>query len=296
MTINTWSEVLTLSFKNLWLGVMGFVPNLVVAIVVVLIGWGIGSLFGKVVAQIIKALKIDEALRKAGVEDFLNKGGLGLNSGSFLGGLVRWFVILVFLIGAFEILHLSQVTAFLRDILGYLPQVIVAVLMLIAAGLVADAMKKIVLSSAMTAEVSSAGFLATVTKWVIWIFAIWVAAAKASTRRKELRSIDKMKSLLASYILQDFLDRNRELIESEIASYQLEQSRRALVKAGTPTEGVDHAIEVAERARATGLGGASKSYLSKRRRALREARLRAAVPGGLRQERSPVEGGRTEEP
>lgn len=178
MTINTWSEVLTLSFKNLWLGVMGFVPNLVVAIVVVLIGWGIGSLFGKVVAQIIKALKIDEALRKAGVEDFLNKGGLGLNSGSFLGGLVRWFVILVFLIGAFEILHLSQVTAFLRDILGYLPQVIVAVLMLIAAGLVADAMKKIVLSSAMTAEVSSAGFLATVTKWVIWIFAILVALSQ----------------------------------------------------------------------------------------------------------------------
>jgi hypothetical protein len=157
---------------------MGFVPNLVVAIVVVLIGWGIGSLFGKVVAQIIKALKIDEALRKAGVEDFLNKGGLGLNSGSFLGGLVRWFVILVFLIGAFEILHLSQVTAFLRDILGYLPQVIVAVLMLIAAGLVADAMKKIVLSSAMTAEVSSAGFLATVTKWVIWIFAILVALSQ----------------------------------------------------------------------------------------------------------------------
>ena len=178
MTIATWGDVLSLSFKNLWLGVVGFVPNLVVAIVIVLLGWGIGSLLSRVVSQIIKAIKIDEALRRAGVEDFLNKGGINLNSGSFLGGLVRWFVILVFLIGAFEILQLSQVTMFLRDIINYLPQVIVAVLILIAAGLVADAMKKVVLSSAMSAEVSSAGFLATVTKWVIWIFAILVALSQ----------------------------------------------------------------------------------------------------------------------
>lgn len=178
MIINTWSEVLALSFENLWLGVVSFVPNLVVAIIVVLIGWGIGAIFGKVIHQIIKALRVDEALRRAGVEDFLNKGGLGLNSGAFLGGLVKWFVMLVFFIGAFDILHLSQVTAFLRDILNYLPQVIVAVLILIAAGMVADLMKKVVLSSAMTAEIPSAGFIATVAKWVIWVFAILVALSQ----------------------------------------------------------------------------------------------------------------------
>lgn len=178
MTISTWSEVLSLSFRNLWLGVVGFVPNLIVAIVVVILGWGVGALLGRVVSQIIKAIKIDEALRKAGVEDFLNRGGINLNSGAFLGGLVRWFVILVFWVGAFEVLQLSQVTVFLRDILNYLPQVVVAVLILIAAGLVAEAMKKVVLSSAMAAEVGSAGFLATVTKWVVWVFAILVALSQ----------------------------------------------------------------------------------------------------------------------
>lgn len=178
MTIATWSDVLSLSFKNLWLGVVGFVPNVIVAVIIVLLGWGLGSLLGRVVSQIVKAIKVDEALKKAGVEDFLNRGGLNLNSGNFLGGLVRWFVILVFLVGALEVLKLSQVTAFLRDIINYLPQVIVAVLILIAAGLVADAMKKVVLSSAMTAEISSAGFLATVTKWTIWVFAILVALSQ----------------------------------------------------------------------------------------------------------------------
>jgi hypothetical protein len=178
MAITTWGDILTLSFRNLWVGVIGFLPNLIVAIVIVLIGWGLGVLFGKVVSQVFKAIKVDEALRRAGVESFLNKGGMNLNVGAFLGGLVRWFIILVFMVGALDVLKLSQVTEFLKEILNYLPQVIVAVLILIAAGLVADAMKKIVLSSAMSAEISSAGFVATATKWAIWVFAILVALSQ----------------------------------------------------------------------------------------------------------------------
>lgn len=178
MTLNTWSDVFSLSFRNLWLGVSVFIPKLLVAVVIVLVGWGLGVLFGRVVAQIIKAIKIDEALRRAGVENFLGKGGLNLDSGKFLGGLVRWFIYLVFLVGALDVLKLTQVTEFLKQILNYLPQVIVAVLILIAAGLIADVMKKIVLSSAMSAEISSAGLLATITKWVIWVFAILVALSQ----------------------------------------------------------------------------------------------------------------------
>lgn len=178
MNIATLGDVLSVSIRNMWIGVIGFIPNLLIALVIILLGWLIGVLLGRVVAQIIKAIKIDEALRRAGVEEFLNRGGLNLNSGAFLGGLVRWFVIIAFLIASFEVLGLYQVTGFLRDILNYLPQVIVAVLILIAAGIVADAMKKIVLSSAKTAELSAAPFLATVTKWVIWVFAILVALSQ----------------------------------------------------------------------------------------------------------------------
>jgi small-conductance mechanosensitive channel len=178
MNIATLGDVLSVSIRNMWIGVIGFIPNLLIALVIILLGWLIGVLLGRVVSQIIKAIKIDDALRRAGVEEFLNRGGLNLNSGAFLGGLVRWFVIIAFLIASFEVLGLYQVTGFLRDILNYLPQVIVAVLILIAAGIVADAMKKIVLSSAKTAELSAAPFLATVTKWVIWVFAILVALSQ----------------------------------------------------------------------------------------------------------------------
>jgi Trk-type K+ transport system membrane component len=175
MTVNTWSQVLTQSFQDLWIGVIGFVPNLVVAILIVIIGWAVGVLLGRVVAQIIKSLRLDEGLRKAGLEEFLNRGGINLNSGAFVGALVKWFVLLVFTIAALDVLRLNQVTLFLRNILEYIPQVVVAVLILLAAGIIGDALKRVVVSSARSAELKSSGFLGSVTKWAIWIFAILVA-------------------------------------------------------------------------------------------------------------------------
>lgn len=175
MMVNTWSSVLNQSFQELWVGVIGFVPNLVVAILIVVIGWAIGALLGKVVAQIIKSLRLDDGLRRAGVEEFLSRGGISLNSGAFLGVLVKWFVMLVFIIAALDVLSLTQVNLFLRNILEYIPQVIVAVLILLAAGIIGDVLKRIVVSSARSADVRSAGFLGSVTKWAIWIFAILVA-------------------------------------------------------------------------------------------------------------------------
>jgi len=84
MILRTWGEVLTESFQDLWLGVMGFVPNLVVAIIIFVAGWIVGALLGRLVAQIIKALKVDTALRGAGLETIMNRAGFRLNSGLFL--------------------------------------------------------------------------------------------------------------------------------------------------------------------------------------------------------------------
>jgi len=176
MIISTWSDVLTGSFQELWDGVVKFVPNLVIAVLIIIIGWVIGALLGRVVSQVIKAIKIDDALKRAGIEDFFRKGGLLLDSGYFVGVLVKWFVIVVFLVAAFDVLGLDQVNSFLREVvLLYLPRVIVAVLILLVSAVIADVMQRIVVTSAKTAEFSSAGLLGKVTKWAIWIFAILVA-------------------------------------------------------------------------------------------------------------------------
>jgi len=99
-----------------------------------------------------------------------------LNSGAFLGMLVKWFFILVFLVAALEVLGLTQVTMFLTAVvLGYLPRVIVAVLILLVAAVIAEAAQRLVAGSARAANMRSANFLGSIARWAIWIFAILAA-------------------------------------------------------------------------------------------------------------------------
>lgn len=156
-----------------------FIPNLIVALVILAIGWAIGVAVGKAIAHFMKAIKFDEALRKAGFENFVKRAGLNLNSGHFLGGIVKYFVIVVFLIASFDVLGLNQVTAFLQQIvIGYLPQLIIAVLILLVGGVVGDVISRIVNASAKTANLSSANALSVVAKWSVWVFAILVALSQ----------------------------------------------------------------------------------------------------------------------
>lgn len=176
MLLQTWSEVLTLSFQNLWGGVVGFVPNLVVSIVIFVVGWVVGVVLGKWVAQVIHALKVDKALNSLGINDIVSRAGFRLDSGAFIGALIRWFVIVVFLVAALDVLGLSQVNIFLQQVvLGYIPNVIVAAFILLIAAVVADPMQKVVAGSARAADVSSAELLGGITRWSIWIFAFLAA-------------------------------------------------------------------------------------------------------------------------
>ena len=173
---NMWVEVLNESFQSILTGVVNFLPSLIIAIIIVVVGWIVGAALSKVVEQIVKAIRVDKALETAGFENVVKRSGFKLNSGHFLGELVKWFVIVVFLVAAFDVLGLTEVNDFLRGVvIGYLPQVIAAVLILLIAAVVAETMRKVVIASAKAASLVSANFLGSVTKWAIWIFAILAA-------------------------------------------------------------------------------------------------------------------------
>jgi small-conductance mechanosensitive channel len=176
MTIQTWGDVLAASFQQLWAGVVQFLPRIVIAIIVLIIGWIIAVAIGKLVAQIIRALKVDKALQGLGVEGPVSRAGFKLDAGLFLGELVKWFLFVVFLVAALDVLRLEQVNIFLRDVvLGYLPDVIIAALILIIGAVIADLAKRVISGSAKAAQIASAGFLGGVAKWAIWIFALLAA-------------------------------------------------------------------------------------------------------------------------
>ncbi len=176
MLVQTWGQVLLGSLQNLWMGVIAFIPGLILAIVIFLIGWLIAAMIGKAIGQLINAIKLDNVLRQAGLEELLQKGGFHLNSGAFIGGLVKWFIILVFLVASLDILGLSEVNMFLRQVvLVYLPNVIVAALILLVGSVLAELAARVVRGGASAASVTSSNFLGSVAKWAIWIFTILIA-------------------------------------------------------------------------------------------------------------------------
>jgi len=176
MLIQDWSDNFTNSLQGVWGGVMSIVPALVLAVIIFAIGWLLAVLIEKIVESVFKAIKVDAALKSAGLDDVMKRTGHELNSGLFVGSLVKWFIIVVFLVASFDVLNLTQVNMFLRDVvLSYLPQVIIAVLVLMVAVVIAEAMQKVVMASARAAHVKSAHLLGVITRWAIWIFALLTA-------------------------------------------------------------------------------------------------------------------------
>jgi hypothetical protein len=176
MLLNQWAFVLTQSFQDLSYGLILFIPRLVIAILIFIIGWVVGIGFARLVAQVVHSLRVDDALRSAGVEKIVHRAGWKLNSGEFLGWLVKWFIIIVFLLASLQLLGLTDVTIFLQSVvLTYLPHVIVAVLILLVAAVIADSIQSVVAGSAAAANLRSANLLGSLARWAIWIFAVLAA-------------------------------------------------------------------------------------------------------------------------
>lgn len=174
MVLQAWGDAIVASLQQVFSSVAAFVPLLIGAVVVFIIGWIIAVALGKVVEQIVKALRVDSLLQKLEFEKALERAGWRLNSGAFVGGLVKWFLIVAFLLAAANILGLQDVSNFLRDVLLYIPNVVVAALILIIAALVANVAENVVRGSVEAAGYKGA-LVGVVTRYSIWVFA-FVAA------------------------------------------------------------------------------------------------------------------------
>jgi hypothetical protein len=159
--------------KSFWVGLYSFLPSVILAIIIFIIGVVVAGLIGKAIAHVINLTKVNNLLEKTALADMTQKAGYRLNIGALIGWLVKWLLILAFLIGALSILGLSDVNIFLQQIvLFYLPRVIVAVLIVVAGSVLAEVASKAVMGSARVANLSSANLAGSIAKWSIWIITI----------------------------------------------------------------------------------------------------------------------------
>jgi len=179
MVFQSWAEVFSASLQGLWLGVLGFVPKLLVALIIFVAGWAVGAVVGKAIMQVLSAVKLDKLFEKAGLGQALDKVGMKFSFSAFIGEIVRWFLVVVFLMTSLEVMGLTQVNIFLGNVvLGYLPQVIIAALIILIATVISDTAKRVIENSARAMGVASARFAGSLAKWAIWVFAIIIALSE----------------------------------------------------------------------------------------------------------------------
>ncbi len=148
--------------------VASFLPNAILAVITFALGWVFGPILGHAAYRFISILRIDNALHKAGLDTVSDRAGIRVSLAGFFGGLIKWTVIVAFTMAAAEMVSLSQVTQLLHDILWYIPQVIIAVIVIVISILVGDFVARLVSHSTKATNVKGE-FAAKVAKYAIII-------------------------------------------------------------------------------------------------------------------------------
>lgn len=169
-------QVYLQSFQSFWGGLIAWLPAVLLALIIFIIGIIIAVWVGKAVKHVINATGVDSLLDKTALKETVNRAGFHFSIGGLIGWLVKWLIILGFLMGALNVLGLTTVNLFLQQIvIVFLPRLIVAVLILAVGSVLADVVGKLVSGSAKMANVSTANFVGSVAKWAIWITTILFA-------------------------------------------------------------------------------------------------------------------------
>lgn len=166
-----WYAITSDALLNLWAGFLSWVPKFLGALVVFLVGWVFAGAIAKLVNEILGKLKFNEIFERTGWAEAFRRAELKVNVSEFLGAIVKWTLVFVFLLAAVEILGFLQFAVFLTRVLAFLPNVVVAALIFVVATILADIFQKVVVASVERANIGYAKFAGFMVRWAILGFA-----------------------------------------------------------------------------------------------------------------------------
>ena len=171
----SFTETLMASFRDAFSMILSAIPRILGFIIVVAIGWFVSTILARAVTGLLRAIRFDELARKSGLADFLAKMGTGTDPAGVVAGLVKWLVRIVVLLVAFDVLGLPAVSDVMRQLLLWLPNLVVAIFVLFIGGIAARALGNIVRGATAESGFSTPETLANVVRTTVWAFAIVVA-------------------------------------------------------------------------------------------------------------------------
>jgi len=162
------SQTLLASLNGAVLGISLFVPKFFAGLVILLIGIIISSILKRVLVEIFRTLKVETFLKKYGVPEMREE----FTWTNVLSEIVRWFVIVVFLIPTADVWGLPRITSVLNEFLLYLPNVFVAAVIALVGFVFARLTHDVILVSAKGVDAETAATIASVARWAINVFVV----------------------------------------------------------------------------------------------------------------------------
>lgn len=175
VTTPSFTQTFISSFRDAFSMILGAIPRILGFIVIVAIGWFVSTLLARAVMGLLRAIRFDELMQRSGLADFMNKMATGTDSAGIIAGLVKWIVRVVVLLVAFDVLGLPAVSDVMRQLLLWLPNLVVAIFVLFIGGIAARALGNIVRGATAEGGFANPETLANVTRTTVWAFAIVVA-------------------------------------------------------------------------------------------------------------------------
>lgn len=151
------------------------IPKIIGFLVIMLIGWIIASLIAKAVRALLNAIKFDDMAQRAGFAGFVRDMGVNTDASGVLAAAAKWFIRLITLVAAFDALGLPTIASLLNRLLLWIPNLVVALVVLIVGGLIAGALARFVRGATAEAGIGSPNILGALANWAVWGFAILVA-------------------------------------------------------------------------------------------------------------------------
>lgn len=173
--VTEWSDAMFTSLAAAMALLFSAIPKILGFALILIAGWFIASLIERGLAALLRSIRFNDMASRAGLDDFVGKMGLDTDPAGLIGLVVKWFVRLIALVVAFDALGLPAVSEVLRELLLWLPNVVVALVVMVIGGLAARALSNVVRGATAEAGLGNSNFLAKVASFIVWAFTIVVA-------------------------------------------------------------------------------------------------------------------------
>ncbi len=174
-TITNWGTAIFSSLAGALALFFAFIPKLVGFLVILLIGWLVATAVAKALTLILRKVGFDRISDRIGLTNLERQMNIQLDAAGLLGKLVYWFVFLIFLVPAVNALGLTTVGDLIGRIIGYLPNVFVAILVLFLGTLAATFVADLVRGASASARIGNSSVFAAIARYAILGFAALIA-------------------------------------------------------------------------------------------------------------------------